>query len=1023
MRITPIRWFSHFSKHSQLRPLVELNAVKRKWAGRQGGGVAGLSMSDNYSTARSLPLLLVGIMMFSSLVAIVPAPTAELMDVEQRFDTAGQVNYKLYFASPSGGIPGDGLITSERPDGGGQEEQSATDGSVEFVTNEMLSDIEISGDSSGTNNYEFQLALFLKATGPEGSTVDWTFNILNENSHIASESESTEACTPSFTVSCGFDERHFQPSFSATSHTIDAGDRIKVLVSASMNCGGGGFGNDSSARSFHDGECDAWVAFNDIDESSQFSMLELNSNPVEGSQVKVHRPDSVWTDDEVDVWFPNDTPENRVMQFNLKVQDAFGRDDINTVRLTILDPNGLTEESHTFDENELDLDNDQTSYRAQFNWSYPVGLDPGDYDVDLEIVNIQGKTFLIDHDPVRLSGYGVSLAHNLGRFVEYVAPDQSTVIPLELRHIGAGGNMTVELSLLGSLGSNWDVIWDRADRTYSLPNGGQSIHPTLELRAPSDLSGSPDQITLRAVAYDEEEVLVHQTNLQLDLEKLDTFAPPMVSIWNEEHTEYFANSSLNNIDETIPRYVEDDVFTTFYLEIFNTGFDTDQFRIDILQDSKSNVQFYDNDTGVRIDEDEGDGTYHTSNLDRHTTQVIRMRVKPSVSRDDPDVGMIELEILSIGNSTQKAVVAFTIQRTFGIQVEVVYDCDGMVPIGHIVAEDCLSTSDHLSLNIDVTNSLSSGDQVTDWLVKNPALLDRNIDDVVYPEANPVYGLWVFNIKDMNGDSVPMVQLAPEDSITLDMEIFLTHQVAEGNHTIYLRIIEDIQDESEARYFDLPIVIEVAKSDPDLSIHLKTQLTPLQPGDSPEISMEVRNDGNSALIVLLSSNLRSCGGADDDEWCADVSANTSEVISIQPFSQASFTLKVQVPVSALNGEEMVIVITAKPVPSPGESYPVSSTAEKPVTIQVNVGNPLAIIWQEITHPFQRWTTMLLMFGAVVLVVAWVMGRKNRVTYIDEWVEEELEIVEEELDIPDPISDEDDDDDSYDEDEIELVNLDD
>ena len=137
-------------------------------------------MSDNYSMARSLPLLLVSILMFSSLVAIVPAPAAELMDVEQRLDTAGQVNYKLYFASPSSGIPGDGLITTERPDSGGQEDQSATDGSVEFVTNEMLSDIEISGDSSGTNNYEFQLVLFLKATGPEGSTVDWTFNILNK---------------------------------------------------------------------------------------------------------------------------------------------------------------------------------------------------------------------------------------------------------------------------------------------------------------------------------------------------------------------------------------------------------------------------------------------------------------------------------------------------------------------------------------------------------------------------------------------------------------------------------------------------------------------------------------------------------------------------------------------------------------------------------------------------------------------------------------------------------------------------
>jgi archaellin len=987
-------------------------------------------VSQESRFTRSIPLFIVAVLMFSTLLATVPAPATELIDEKHRFDATGAVNYKLYFASPIGGINGDGLITTDKPDSGGQEESSAADSSVEFVTPEMLSDLEISGDSTGGNTYEFHLTLFLKATGPEGSTVDWTFNVLNGNSHIGSETWETDACTPSFTSGCGFDERHFYPSFFGSSRNISAGDQLKVVVSASMNCGSGGpgVGNGTSSRSFHGGtDCDAWIAYNEIDTAAnRFSMLEVNSNPFVGSQVKVHRPGSVWTDDEVEIWFPNDTPENRVMQLNLKVQDAFGRDDINIVRLTILEPDGTTAESHTFSENELDLDNDQTSYRAQFNWSYSGGLDPGDYDVDLEVINIQGKTFTMDHDPVRMNSYGVSLAHNFGRYVEYVAPDQSTVIPLELRHIGAGGNMTVVLSLLGSLGSNWDVIWDRADRTYSLPNGGQSIHPTLELRAPSDLSGSPDQITLRAVAYDEDDILVHQANLQLDIEKLDTFAPAMVSIWNEDHTEYFANSTLNNIDETIPRYAEDGVFTTFYLEIFNTGFDTDQFRIDILQDSKANVQFYDNDTGVRIDEDEGDGTYHTSNLDRHTTQVIRMRVKPSISRDDPDVGLIELEVLSIGNSTQRAVVAFTIQRTFGIQAEVVFDCDGTVPIGHIIAEDCLSTSDHLSLNIEVTNSLSSGDQVTDWLVKNPALLERNIDDVVYPEANPVYGLWVFSIKNMNGDSAPMVQLAPGDSITLDMEIYLTQQVVEGNHTIYLRIIEDIQDENEARYFDLPITIEVAKLSPDLSIHQVSQLPPLRPGEDRSIQMKVRNNGNSEFIVLLSSNLRSCpepGEAAIDEWCADVdSATGSEVISIQAFSEATFTLHVQAPNSALNGEEKVVIITAKPI-SEYESFPDSATAQKPVTVQVEVGNVLAVIWQEITHPFQRWTTVMLMAGMIVLIVAWVMGRKNRVTYIDEWVEDELEIDEKELDIPDPISDDEDDGDSYDDDEIELVDLDD
>jgi hypothetical protein len=532
------------------------------------------------------------------------------------------------------------------------------------------------------------------------------------------------------------------------------------------------------------------------------------------------------------------------------------------------------------------------------------------------------------------------------------------------------------------------------------------------LTAPDDLSGSPNTINIRAVAYDSDSVLVHQTTLQLDLEKLDTYAPPMVSVWPEAHDNQYANSTgALQIDESIPRYVEDGVFTTFYMEIFNTGFDTDQFRIDIKQDSNANLQFWDNDTGQRIEEDEGDGTFHTADMDRHTTQTIRLRIKPSNSRDDPDIGLIELEIISVGNATQRARVAFTIQRTFGIQAQVVFDCDA-TPFGHVDAEVCLNNAAVLSFDIQITNTMTEGDTVTDWLIVNPRDLDRNTDDALYPGANPKYGLWDYAITDSNGDPVPRVQLAPQDTTLINLDITLTEQVTEGNHTIYLRVEEDINDPSLQRFFELPITILIGQDEPQLSIHQITQGHAMRPDTTSEIQMKVKNNGNSAILVLLNAEAT-------DGWSASVlSQNGAQVVTIPPFDEVSFTLTIESSEDALNGDEMPIVVTAQPL-SEDESYPAEYTARKTVTVEISIDGTISIIWAEMFG--DRPETRLIGIGVIVLLIAWVVGRRGRIEYLDEWVEEEEdEDLESEFDLPEPVSE--DEDDSYDEDEIELVDLD-
>ena len=969
----------------------------------------------------SVAILLVAVMLSSVMCNFVPAPI--VLEDEPVRHNSGTVSYDLYFASAPGGHPTDGRITTERPDSGGQDEESASGTNVEFSTDQMLSDLIISGTPNG-NQYELEIVLFLKATGQEGSTVDWTVSVIAGTSIIGTEDWSTDVCTPSAWGgnTCGFDERYFHPSWGGNpDFDVESGERLKVVVSADMDCnsGGGtpdppnGSDGEASGRQLGSVECDAWVAWNEIDTASgRFSKIEVETQPLSGSQIKVQRPGSVWTDDEVDTWFPNDSPEMRVMQFNLELRDAFGREDIDVVRLNMIKPDSSVAFTHTFDDEELVTDNN--ALRAQYNWTYPGGLESGDYELDLEVENIQGKSFTIDHPTVRMSDYGVALTHGSGRVVEYIAPSSTTPVNLDLRHVGASGsafNLTVELAVLTNLGSNWIVEFDRADRIYDLSGGGQVAHPTLLLTAPDDLSGSPDTLEIRAVAYDSESVLVHQTTLQLDLEKLDTYAPPMVSLWPEEHDNQYANSTgALDIDENIHRYVEDGVFTTFYLEIFNTGFDTDQFRIDIKQDSNANLRFWDNDTGQRIEENEGDGTYHTSGLDRHTTQTIRLQIKPSTSRDDPDSGLIEFEIISQGNSTQKARIAFTIQRTYGIQAEVVYDCDA-TPLGHVDADICLNNAASLEFGIEVTNTMAEGDTVTDWLLVNPKDLDRNIDDELYPEANPKYGLWQYEITDNNGDPSPRVQLAPGDTEMINLDITLTSQVSEGNHTIYLRIREDISDLAIARYFDLPLTIKIGKDDPILSISQISQSHVLAPGEISEIQMKVKNEGNSEVLILLDAD------ASDDWEATVVSQNGAQVVTVPAFSEVSFTVTVETPMNAKNGDEMAIIVSAKPL-SEDESYPDEFTARKTVTLQISVGNLIDRIGDEVFDPGP--VTILIGLAFVILLVASISGRRNRVEYIDVWVDDDEVQEESEMELPEIVSAEDGD--IYDEEDIELVDLD-
>ena len=948
-------------------------------------------------------------------LSMTPSPELRATEPMSAGDDIELKLYTLYISSQNTSAGGDGYITTEVPDSGGQDSSSALDNEVEFRSSDMLSSLIVYGRSQhgSSGSYYLPLDLFLRATGPSGSTVEWSITFKAGGSQVCTASWDTDACTTSFTNSCSFDHEEFEIDLGEDqSFTVSKDERLEITVSAEMTgCDGGSFPGGSS--------CEAEVAWNEIDdENNRFSQLEVEANAISNSLVVLQREGAELAEGPELDWFPNDILSERVMQFTFDVKSAFGRYDIEATRLIMRDFNGIYRIDHIINEDDEDIEDTSQGIFGEYIWTYPSGLPAGEYSVELEITDIQGNAFLIEHDPVEMHQWGVSINHRLNKLTEYIAPGETTAIPLQLVHKGdSTKSMEIELEVLTNLGSSWVLEFD-SPGGYTLNAGGDILNPILTLTAPDDLTGTPEGIEIRAVAEAEvDSVLqvVDQDILQLDLEKIDVYQPPEVSIWNEEHDVQIANSTRpDDFDQTVPRYAEYEEFTPFLLEIFNTGFDADTFRVDVLQRAKSIIQIYDNDTGERILEDEGDGTFHTALLERHSTQVLLFNVKPSTDRDDPDIGEIEVEVISNGNSSLRTTVIFTIQRTFGINAEVSQDCDGS-PLGHIQVSLCSPSQGNavVDLRVRITNSMTSGESASWWRLQNPASLEENTD------RDPAYGQWQFMILNEDGDAVPRVSLGPGDFTEVFVTVTLTSQVIAGNHTVYLRIIEDIDDD-DPRYFDLPIVFEIEAGDPELQIVQVSPNYELLPGEAYSIQLKVKNNGNGPLTILLDAEVEVSG------WSVDIEGPSgSPLIELEAFEEATFNLEVTVPESANNGQQVPIQITATPFDTE-QSWPEEYTATITVTVTVGISSLLDILVNEITHP--RLSTMVIGLVSILLLFAGVQSRMNRrrwtahLAYLESLGEgdEDEETEGEDSDLPSPVTSiEEEDSDDYEDDEIELV----
>jgi len=927
---------------------------------------------------------------------------AVLGDSQVFSSSSSNASYNLFIGSPTSESGGDGSISTAEPDGSSEELSVLS--TVEFYTNEMISDIRFYGE--GANNY-IELSIYLKFTGNDGATTDVTFKLKSGSSTIEQVVlELDDPCSEGGGFggigggSCSYAVNQINFEIDQGGFLVENGKKLGLEIDATIDgCQGGG------GITGGDANCDVEVQFGDIDSTSSSSKLEVTANALANSAVKVHMPGSGWTDSEVLEWYPNHRQEFREMQFTLQVKDAFGRDDIESVNLVMASNSGTTTIfDEEFEDDDLTLDNN--GLVGNFTYTFNQGIEPGDYDVTLVIQDIQGHTVEFEHQGLEFMEHGIylTLPSNQPDTV-LIAPGQTSSVEFLIEHTGStSSDLEVVFDLARSLPSSWsDPIWDKP-QGYSLQGGSSSARPILQIDVPEgDLSNTPDKLEVEARAYAEIDGTVTEVavvEIILSIEEVGVYAPPRVSIYeDEEHQIQIADSTRPEFyDETLSHYVDDsDAFGDFYIDIFNSGFDTDSFFIRVNEMPTSwQYIFRDNDTGLELEE-EGINSV-TPDIGSGDVLTIIMEVYPPTDREAQDIGLISLDITSSGDSELETESSFTVHRTFGILAEVISDSDGgdLGTVGPIAPGETLSYTVRISDTSDLAGE-------TTWRIVNPKDLERNID------ADMGYSSWDYTIADNQGNDIIVVNLAADTYEDIVLGITLPENVEAGNQTVYLRVSEEGVDSNEARYFDLPIVVKVEEDvQPGrLPITQKSEYTRFSSQETKDIEFRISNDNNIPLDVVI--ELEEPAG-----WDGEIAATSSQVgggfllVTLPAYTSKDFFVELTAPDNLKDGTDVEFVLRVTPM---DDEVPYNSSYTQLSKFNFKtecIG--LSCFMNEIYDPEPQ--TLALGAGLVLLFILAVYRRgrydSTASNFVEVPMEEQMKVEEEvEMDIPEPVTEQDDD----------------
>lgn len=859
-------------------------------------------------------------------------------------------------------IEGDDAITTITPEGN-QIEASLFGTGIQFESEEMISDLTVEGKS----NDEVKVIVYLKWRASQGdSTAEASFKLYSGTELVKQVTE--DLGDPQ-------NATFFGGSDSWTPYTIlldvgvdgfvvENGDRLALDIEATASCEGGG-GSPLGGST-----CQVDIAYGGA-VGNEYSRLELRADALSGSQVKVHYQGEGWSEIEVTDWSPTHRLEKRTMQFSVDVRDAFGRDDIEKIELVLSTPNEANSVfEKEFTDSDLKLDNN--GLVGNFSYTYDSGITPGLYPLTMVITDVQGHSINYEH-PLGMT----FLEHDI--YLDFpqnqirrllVAPGQTSTIELTLDHTGAlTSDLTVELELQQSLPSGWsDPIWSNPGG-YTLTGGGASVRPELTVEVPDDLSGIGDnyQIVVEARAYVSNgagsSAEVRLISLEIDVEKVNQFGEPDIEVFEdvEQQIQIFDSDRLDFYNENLSHYVDYDEVGDFYLKITNVGFDDDTYRLRIQEIPVAwSVKFLINGTGTELTEQGIDSL--TPTVGQGEILMIRVEVYPPIERNAVDIGLLRFTVTSDGSSeeTLSTSVGWTIHRTFGILAEVISDSDS----GSLGTVGPVSPGSTVVYNVRITDS-SEDAGTTNWVIKNPSAVQRNIDE------DPSYATWMYDITDVEGNIALVASLTGGQYVDVKVEITVRQQVEAGLHTIYMQVAEETDNGDEPRYFDLPLTVEISSEvEPGrLAVEQKTQSTRIGAGETIDVEYRIENQNNVELQVFITLDT-------PEGWDGTLDGGEFVSLSLPAFSTEDFTLEITAPKNVKNGQMVDFKLTVVPMDEENP-YPCNSeicyTQEPTFSFKTESSGIINAVMSELADPEP---TTLVMFLSVLVLLGFGLYRRGQ-----------------------------------------------
>lgn len=859
-------------------------------------------------------------------------------------------DYRLYLDE----IDGDDAITTIQPDGN-QIEASLLGNGIQFESEEMISDLTVKGKS----NDEVEIVVYLKWRASQNqSTAEASFKLYS-GSNLVEQITEDLGDPQSAGLFGGSDS--WQPytillDVGSSGFVVENGDRLSLDIEATASCEGGGDGSP-----FGGSTCEVEIAYGGA-VGNQYSRLEIRADALSGSQVKVHYQGEGWSEVEVTEWSPTHRIEMRTMQFSVDVRDAFGREDIEKIELVLSTPNNAnTVFEKEFSDSDLKLDND--GLVGNYSFTYDSGITPGLYPLTMVITDVQGHSINYEH-PLGMTflEHDIYLdfpPNQIGRLL--VAPGQISTIELSLEHTGSlTSDLTVQLELQQSLPSGWsDPLWSNPGG-YTLNGGGSSARPELTVEVPEDLSGITDnyQIVVEARAYVSNgagsTVEVRLVSLEIDVEKVNQFGEPDIEVFEdvEQQIQIYDSDRLDFYDENMSHYVDYDEVGDFYLKITNVGFDDDTYRLRIQEIPVAwDVKFLINGTGTELTKQGVD--WLTPIVEQGEILMIRVEVYPPLERDAVDIGLLRFTVTSDGSTeeTLSTSVGWTIHRTFGILAEVISDSDA----GTLGTVGPVSPGSTVVYNVRITDS-SENAGTTNWVIKNPSAVQRNIDQ------DPGYATWMYDVTDVEGNIALVASLTGGQYVDIKVEMTVRQQVEAGLHTIFMQVAEESDGSEDPRYFDLPLTVEISSEvEPGrLAVEQKTQATRIGAGESLDVEYRIENQNNVELNVIITLDT-------PEGWDGYLDGGDFISLSLPAFTTKDFTLEITAPKNVKNGQLVEFQMTVVPMDEENP-YPcnpeICYTQEPTFSFKTESSGIVNAILSELSDPEP--TTMVMFLSILVLL---------------------------------------------------------